>query len=189
MGLDEKEMRDLALERVRREQPMLLVGSPMCSAFSTWQRINNNIRDQVTVAAELKRAVMHLEFCVSLNREQLKNGRYFLHGHSAHASSWQTDIMEKFMREPGVMWVTCDQCVYGCEVDNSPVKNPTSFLTDAPELGRELSARCFGRAGLVQPTRGRRAHAMSRQDGSSYCHVPLQAAPSYPCPIQAAAEV
>ena len=63
---DEKEMRDRALERVRREQPMLLVGSPMCTAFSTWQRISNNIEDPVAVAAELRRAVMHLEFCVSL---------------------------------------------------------------------------------------------------------------------------
>ena len=54
---------------------------------------------------------MHLEFCVSLYREQLKNGRYFLHEHPAHASSWQTDTMEEFMREPGVMRVTCDQCV------------------------------------------------------------------------------
>ena len=61
---DEKEMRDRALERVRREQPMLLVGSPMCTAFSTWQRINIKIRDPVTVAAELKRVVMNLEFCV-----------------------------------------------------------------------------------------------------------------------------
>ena len=61
--LDEKEMRDRALERVRREQPMLLAGSPMCTASSTWQRIDNKIRDPVTVAAELQRAVMHLDFC------------------------------------------------------------------------------------------------------------------------------
>ena len=31
------------------------VGSPMCTAFSTSQRINNTIRDPVTVAGILKR--------------------------------------------------------------------------------------------------------------------------------------
>ena len=40
---DEKVMRDRALKRIREEKPMLLVGSPMCTAFSTWQRINNLI--------------------------------------------------------------------------------------------------------------------------------------------------
>ena len=62
---------------------------------------------------------MHLEFCVSFYREQLKNGTYFLHEHPAHASSWQIDIVEKFMREPGVMRVICDQCVYGCEAEDN----------------------------------------------------------------------
>ena len=49
---DEKEMRDRAKQRLADEQPMLLVGSPMCTAFSTWQRINDKLRDPVTVAAE-----------------------------------------------------------------------------------------------------------------------------------------
>ena len=84
---DEKAMRYRALDRVRREQPMFLVGSPMCTAFSTWQRMNNKTMNLVTVAAELQRAVMHIEFCVTLYREQLTDGRYFLHEHPAHASS------------------------------------------------------------------------------------------------------
>ena len=80
---NEKKMRDRALERERRGQPMLLVGLPMCTVFSTWQRINNKIRGPATVAAELKRAIMHLEFCVSFYREHLRNGRYFMHEHPA----------------------------------------------------------------------------------------------------------
>ena len=76
---DEKEMRDRAIKRVREDKPMLLIGWPMRTAFSTWQRINNNIWNPATVAAELKRAVMHLEFCVELYREQAKNGRSLIH--------------------------------------------------------------------------------------------------------------
>ena len=79
---DDKVMRDRALQRIRTERPMLLIGSPMCTAFSTWQRINNMIRDKYVVECERKRAVMHLEFCIELYREQMKHGRYFAHEHS-----------------------------------------------------------------------------------------------------------
>ena len=57
---DSKVMRDRAMANVKRERPQLLIGSPMCTAFSTWQRINNLIRAPVTVAAEKCRAVEHL---------------------------------------------------------------------------------------------------------------------------------
>ena len=64
---------------------MLLVGSPMCTAFSTWQMINNKISCPVTVAADLRRAKEHLAFCVELYRLQARGGRNFLHGHPAYA--------------------------------------------------------------------------------------------------------
>ena len=49
---DSKVMRDRAMKKVKEERPQLLIGSPMCTAFSTWQRINDKIRCPVTVAAE-----------------------------------------------------------------------------------------------------------------------------------------
>ena len=49
---DSKVMRDRAMAKVKSERRQLLIGSPMCTAFSNWQRINNQIRDPVTVAAE-----------------------------------------------------------------------------------------------------------------------------------------
>ena len=58
---------------------MVLVCSPVCTAFSTWQRINNLIRDPVIVAAKKKRGIVHLEFCAELYRKQMKHGRYFVH--------------------------------------------------------------------------------------------------------------
>ena len=59
-------MRERALKKVREEKPYVLIGSPMCTAFSIWQRINDKIRDAGVVAAEKKRAVIHLEFCIEL---------------------------------------------------------------------------------------------------------------------------
>ena len=102
----------------------------------------------MTVKGELKRAKQHLEFCVELYREQAKAGPYFLHEHPAYASSWQTDIMEDSMRDNGVVKVTADQCQYGCaDSDGNPLKKPTSFMTNAPELAKELEDRCNGEGG------------------------------------------
>ena len=72
-------MMERALKKIREERPLLLIGSPICTAFSTWQRIDDKIRCPVTVAAEKRRAAEHLEFCTQLYREQLKKGRHFLH--------------------------------------------------------------------------------------------------------------
>ena len=44
---------------------MRLVVSPMCKAFSTWQRSSDTICCAVMVAAETKRAVEHLQFRIS----------------------------------------------------------------------------------------------------------------------------
>ena len=145
---DSKVMRERAMKRVKEERPLLLVGSPMCTAFSTWQRINNLLRCPVTVAAEKKRAVEHLRFCVAFYREQMIHGRYFLHEHPAYASSWQDEEMKKLMSEAGVVQATADQCQYGSQApDGSPVKKPTTFLTNSPELAKELSTRCSGKKG------------------------------------------
>ena len=127
----------------------------MCTAFSTWQRINNLIRNPIVVAAEKKRAIEHLDFCIMLYREQMKYGRYFLHEHPAYASSWQEPTMKKLMGEAGVETATCDQCLYGsASEDGSPVKKPTTFLTNAPELAKELRARCGGREGRCSRPEG-----------------------------------
>ena len=159
---DEKEMRDRAMAKVKQDRPQLLIGSPMCTAFSTWQRINNLIRDPVTVAGEKRRAVQHLTFCVELYREQLKHGRYFLHEHPAHASSWQEDIIKGLLKEKGVVTATCDQCLYGSEApDGSPIKKPTTFMTNAPELAGELEQRCQGRGGDCSRKKGG-SHAQCR---------------------------
>ena len=49
---DSQVMRERALKKVLEERPLLLIGSPMCTAFRPWQKINDKIRCPVTVAAE-----------------------------------------------------------------------------------------------------------------------------------------
>ena len=111
LDFDSKVMRDRAMAKVKSERPQLLIGSPMCTAFSTWQRISNLFRDPVTVAAEKRRAVEHF-FCVELYKEQMRHGRYFLHEHLAYATSRQEAVIRLMMNEPGVVTANCDQCLY-----------------------------------------------------------------------------
>ena len=74
---DDPEMRERAWDKIKTERPLLIVGSPMCTAFSAWQNINNLKRDAVTVNAEFKRALVHLKFCMEIYDFQRRNGRYF----------------------------------------------------------------------------------------------------------------
>ena len=121
----------------------------MCTAFSTWQRINNLIRDPLVVKNEMRDALVHLRFCVELYREQMCHGRYFLHEHPAYATSRQDNAMREFVGEHGVETAVCDQCQCGCKsFDGSPMKTPTQFLTNAPELAKRLRSRCSGREGM-----------------------------------------
>ena len=54
--------------------------------------------------------------------------------------------MEALLKEMSVEKATCDQCLYGCTAeDGSPVKKPTTFMTNTPELAKELRSRCKGR--------------------------------------------
>ena len=154
----------LPLARVREERPMLFIGSPMCTAFSAWQRINNLIRDPQIVETEKKRAIEHLEFSILLYRDQLRNGRYFLHEHPAYATSGQEDAMKSLVAEVGVETAVCDQCMYGStSFDGSPVQKPTKFVTNAIELAKKLCKRCVARDGTCsRPAGGVRAQCRGK---------------------------
>ena len=85
---DEEEMRKRAWAKIEEEQPMLLIGSPMCTAFSAWQHINNSKRDPNVTSREYQRGLSHLRFCCEFYDYQVAHGRYFLHEHPAQATSW-----------------------------------------------------------------------------------------------------
>ena len=50
----------------------------------------------------LAQASVRMKFIVSLYDEQVQAGRYFLHEHPRHASSWSIPEMEFLMKTPGV---------------------------------------------------------------------------------------
>jgi len=75
----------------------------MCTAWSTWQYLNNQKRDAMTVRKELTKARVHLDFVVSLYHEQIEGGRLFIHDHPLHATSWMEKSIQSSMDVPGVV--------------------------------------------------------------------------------------
>ena len=77
------EMRTRARRLVQETKPLFLIGSPMCKAFSTWQRLNQVQygQDPDKIRREKTRAVMHLNFMVELMEMQIGGDRFFLFEH------------------------------------------------------------------------------------------------------------
>ena len=70
--------REKARQMRRRQKPYLLIGSPACTAFTTWQALNESkSKDPDAYRKARRRAVAHIEFMIELYREQLEDGHYF----------------------------------------------------------------------------------------------------------------
>ena len=74
---------------IDHEQPLLLIGSPMCSALSHFQSLNKNRRGPDVIEKELAEARIHWSWCCRLCRKQLDRGADLLHDHPALAKSLQ----------------------------------------------------------------------------------------------------
>jgi hypothetical protein len=142
-----KEHRDCARKYIHKYKPKLLIGSPMCTAFSTLQRMNPNDKNKTAKWLEAKE---HIKFVVELYREQVKGGRWFLHEHPAMASSWDLEEMKNMEKEEGVKISIADQCMYGLETWTAggamgKARKRTKFMTNCEGIHKELQKKCDGR--------------------------------------------
>ena len=124
-------------------------------------------RDPDVVRRELVRGRLHLNFVVELYLEQVAAGRYFLHEQPRSAASWEEPMIEVLSRAHGVQFITADQCQLGAEVPNGPqkgqpIKKPTGFMSNAPELLRCLNQKCHGRGWCSRRKGGEHVTAQGR---------------------------
>ena len=156
---DKADKRQRARDLFQAQKPLFLVGSVMCTAWSSWQQLNA-AHDPERHQREIIRARVHLLFLIELYEEQIAGGRYFLHEHPAQAASWQERAMQDLLAMPGVGRADGDQCQYGAVVQTgehagSPVKKPTGFCSNSPYLLAALSRRCSGHGGACsRPMQG-----------------------------------
>ena len=146
------EHRECAKRYIHEYKPKLLIGSPMCTAFSTWQRLNDLRRDPEEVARAWSKAMKHLSFVCELYLEQLHEGRYFLHEHPACASSWTQTCVMRLMAHETVDRVRCDQCQYGQQASQSWTSRRRSHI-EADMLHEQLSLLAQGAEQTVWWTR------------------------------------
>jgi hypothetical protein len=151
-NFDDAHQRQRARERLRADKPLILIGSPMCTAFSCLQSINYAKMHPDRVRAILTRARMHLNFVCSLYEEQVQGGRYFIHEHPATATSWEEPAVKRVMNLPEVRVSRADACQYGIEGiyrgESMPVKKPTKWLSNMRGVNEALSKTCTGQGGL-----------------------------------------
>ena len=69
------------MRALKRQRPKLLIGSPMCTYFSTMLNMNAGRMDPARLEQEKARAVDHMEFMCKLYRQQIQLGGYILHEH------------------------------------------------------------------------------------------------------------
>jgi len=110
-----KDQRTKAELLIDEQQPMLLIGSPMCTAFSAIQAINNipGKRDPLIVAREKAAGRLHLDWCCYLYRKQISRGAYFLHEHPNGATSWMEPSVLGVLSLRGVQRIRANQCMNG----------------------------------------------------------------------------
>ena len=111
---DDPHQRNKATRKLLTEEPGLLVGSPMCTRFCAWQRLNvAKSSNPEWYAEERRKAVRHLEFVSKLYKIQWDAGRLFLHEHPQQADSWEEPCMRRLLSLLGVDKVEMDQCQLG----------------------------------------------------------------------------
>ena len=146
--LSDPKQQERCMEMLARQKPKLLVGSPPCSAFSSLMRLSASRRTPEQNRRLLDQGLIHLKFVCKLYEQQLQAGLLFLHEHPASASSWGVAEIKSLLRANGVEKVTGDQCVFNqTTVDyagDGPglVLKPTGWLSNCPEILKELSVRC-----------------------------------------------
>ena len=124
---------------INEQKPLLLIGSPMCTAFSNIQNLNKMKRDPAVVEKEYEKARVHLKWCCQLYMAQINKGAYFLHEHPAGATSWRLPEVLEVLECEGVRRIVADQCQFGQQTDaGDPLKKPTGFMSNADELLKTL---------------------------------------------------
>ena len=179
-----RDKREKARALLRQRRPFLLIGSPACTAFSTWQYLNaQRTNDPEKLHRQKVAAKLHLDFVASLYVEQIQAGGYFLHEHPRFATSWQLPVMEELLKIRGVERVNADQCQFGAEIQRgpktgSPTLKPTGFMSNSPKLLEILGRQCTGTGGMCsRPAGGRHVALEGRhtRDSQRYPRALCQA--------------
>ena len=145
------EMRNRAARKVLRDEPLLLIGSPMCTVFSVMNDVNYVKTSAEEVEQRKEYGRKRLRFYGQVYAIQWRSGRYFLHGHPGSASSWHEECIMNIFNKEGVLRVNGDQCMYGLKsndgIREGPARKGIGFMTTPVCIAQRLQRRCPNRKG------------------------------------------
>ena len=128
------------------EDQYLLTGSPPCEAFSLLQGLNKNKVPEEVRQQRLKEGRDKLKISIKYYNDRRKKGRYFLHEHPAHATSWREPEMVALTNQKDVYVVEGPMCRWGMKSRDASgigyVRKPTKWATNSWELAKVLQSDC-----------------------------------------------
>ena len=144
--LNKKEKRDKVRNIIRICKPTLVIGSPMCTAFSSLQNMNVKTKGSEERKKAMKEAIMHTKFATEIYEMQINEGRYFLHEHPLNATSWQLACIQRVRSMNNVVTVRADQCMLGLKTKGNSgeeafAMKPTRFMTNSTCIAAQLECR------------------------------------------------
>jgi hypothetical protein len=136
-----------ARKLISQEKPFIVIGSPPCTDFSSWNtRLNHKRMSTEEVRRRKVEAETLMGFAIEVYEHQLRHGRHFLHEHPASATSWALPKMAELRKKKGVGEVVGHLCQYGLTTqaggDKAPALKPTRFLSSAEEVLKLLGRKC-----------------------------------------------
>jgi hypothetical protein len=136
-----------ARQLISKEKPFIVIGSPPCTDFSSWNtRLNHKRMSEEEVRRRKAEAETLLGFAIEVYEHQIRHGRHFLHEHPASATSWSLPKMMGLRKKKGVGEVVGHLCQYGLTAKagghQTPALKPTRFLSSAEEVLKLLGKKC-----------------------------------------------
>ena len=130
-------------EMITLERPMIVTGSPPCTAFAQFQNAS------WYPEWEKWRATKLLHVAMDVDEEQIRGGRYFLHEHPKEASSWSDPRVISLQKRKGVFTASSPVCCVQAKIKtkngsrnvNRFVYKPTKWITNLKALAQALEKR------------------------------------------------
>ena len=127
-------------------QPLVILGSPRCAAFTKMQDMNNT--DTERYKRLLHEGLQHLKICCAVYAWQRARGALFLHEHPEGAWSWKLGCVKSVSELEGVLVVRGDQCPYVQLVNKAGgdgvglLKKSTCWMTNSAAIAAAVSMEC-----------------------------------------------
>ena len=141
-SMSDEEQNEEVEQRIRDEEPVLLIGSPMCRAFSTLIELTQAGKpSEFELKSLVERCVTHLKFCFRMYETQRNAGRLFLHEHPWDAWSRGLSFVNEMCTRRKA---TCVDFSWQRTVKRS------RFMSNSECIIEELSNRCYNRSGQAK---------------------------------------